>query len=58
MKPDITRRLDEILEVINPNPLGVRLDAASFNKKEIKYLNKKAKEKGIEIDWYDSSDDE
>lgn len=59
MKPDITNRLNDIL--IEARERGtiypLYLDLNNFNKKEIKYLNKKAEEMKIEIYWYDSIDD-
>lgn len=58
MKPDITKRLDDILKpYLLATPRKVRLDIASFDKKEIKYLNKKAKDKDITIEWYNSEEE-
>ena len=58
MKPDITKRLDDILKpYLLVIPRKVRLDIASFDKKEIKYLNKKAKDKDITIEWYNSEEE-
>ena len=56
MKPDITRHLDKYLE--NAEGCELRLEKNNFDKKEIKYLNKRAKEKDISIIWYDSNEED
>jgi hypothetical protein len=65
MKPDITKRLDNFLvnkkaELLTTGSTSnlITFDKSNFDRKEIKYLNKKAEEMGLTIYWYDTTEDE